>query len=97
MRLRPPMTVPTLSLIASVFVMVLLGSGSTTAVGSMRHIESPQGNGGINRTLPVADRTVLSTQSSHHSSRHYKTARHSNKQAQQYYQPARQYYQWHEH
>lgn len=87
MRLRSP----TIAVIASVFVVVPFWSGSAAVVGSVRH------NGGVNPTLPVADRTVVSTQWSHHSStpRHYKPVRH--KQTQQYYQPARQYYQWHEH
>jgi hypothetical protein len=94
MRFRPP----TIALIASAFVVVPLWSGSATVVGSMRHIGSPQGNGGVKPAIPVADRTVLSTSSSRHqTSRHYKTVRHANKQTQQYYQPARQYYQWHQH
>ena len=112
------------SMIASVFVVVALWSGSATAalshgaflippaspaslssmvsaanpVGSTHNIRSPQGDGGFNLTLPVADRTILPTPSSHHPTpRHYKPVRHSNRPAQQYYQPARQYYQWQVH
>ena len=86
MRLRSP----TIAVIAAVFVVVPFWSGSAAVVGSVRH------NGGVNPTLPVADRTVVPMQWSHHSTpRHYKPVRH--KQTQQYYQPARQYYQWHEH
>jgi hypothetical protein len=94
MRGRPP----TVAMIGLVFVVVPLWSGGATGVGSIRQTESPRGSGGVNPAIPVADRTVLSTSSHRHpTSRHYKTVQHTNKQTQQYYQPARQYYQWHEH
>ena len=70
--------VPTSFMIASVFVLVPLWSGSAT--------------------VPVADKTVHSTQSSGHATRpHFKPARHNNRPPHQYYQSARQYCQWHEH
>jgi hypothetical protein len=104
MRLRPPMIAYTSSMIAAVFVVVPLWSGSAATVttakpgGSTCTVSSPHRKSGCKPTLPVADRTVLPAQSSHHMTRHrYKAAQHQSRPAQQYYQPARQYYQWQEH
>jgi hypothetical protein len=85
---------------AWVFVVVPLWScGATAAMVSVANpLGSPQGDGGFNPTLPVADRTIVPTLSSHHPTpRHYKPVRHNNRQGQQYYQPSRQYYQWQVH
>lgn len=104
MRLRPPIIEYTSSMIAAVFVVIPLWSGSAATVttakpgGSTCTVGSPHRKSGCNPTLPVADRTFLAAQSSHHTTRHrYKAAQYRSKQAQQDHQPARQYYQWQEH
>jgi hypothetical protein len=80
------------------FVMPLARPAVPSAVGSTRHIRPSQGDGGFGSMQPVADRTVLPAPASHHPTpRHYRPVRHNNKMTQQYYQPARQYYQWHVH
>jgi hypothetical protein len=97
-------------MLAAAFAIAPLWPGSAMAVsrhgafvtalapGSTPHIRVPQGDGGFSSTLPVADRTVLPAPTSHHPTpRHYRPVRHNNKMTQQYYQPARQYYQWHVH
>ena len=111
------------SMIASIFVVVPLWSGSATVVlrhgaflmpsaspatqsamvpaakpvDSTHYVRLPQSDDAFNLTLPVADRTTLPTPLSHPKPRHYKAVRHNSGQAQQYYQPARQYYEWHVH
>ena len=83
------------SMIASVFVVVPLWSGSATASPAT---QSAMVSAARPVLLPVADRTILTAPQPHHAApRHYKPVRHNSRPAQQYYQPARQYYQWQVH
>jgi hypothetical protein len=78
-------------MIAAVLVVVPLWSGNAMAASGLGAFLAPPAS------LPIADRTILPTPSHHPMPRHYKPVRHNTKQAQQYYQPPRQYYEWHVH
>ncbi len=94
MRLRPPLRVGALSAIGLVLAVLSPQSGHAAAIKAVLatdYLRSPPSGGRHNLALPVG------TQHSHHAtSQHTKRIRHNSRRAQQYYQPARQYYQWHQ-
>jgi hypothetical protein len=92
-------------MLAAVVVAIPLWSGSATTAAtagpghSTCSVSSPHRNSRCKPTLPVADRPGLHAHAYHNSPRrrYEPVAQHQSKPGQQYYQPARQYYQWQEH